>query len=354
MSGRELSRRFHASVVSPLLNGIPHAAALLGEGSEVLGFDDDVSPDHDFGPRCQVYVAADDIPAARAALDGLPEEFEGLVVRYARTDGSAGHQVEVTTPRDFFTARLAVDPADGMSLADWLLTPTQRFATLADGPVFADPDGALAARQDALRWYPEDVWRYALAAAWLRVGQEEAFVGRTGGRGDELGSAILGARLTRELVRLAFLVERRWAPYAKWLGTAFRALPIAARLGPLLDETLHARDWRSREAALVRAGAVLAEATNALGLAEAVDPEPHRFHTRDIRVIGGERFTEALAPAITDPEVRALLERLGSRSDRPVGRLVGTIDQAADSSDVLANTDRFRAARAMLGLLPES
>lgn len=351
MSGRELARRFHAAAVSPLLNGIPHAAALLGEGSEVLGFDDDVSPDHDFGPRCQVFVAAGDVDAAKAALGGLPEEFEGLPVYYARTSGGAGHQVEVTTAGGFFSARLAVDPADGMTLADWLLTPTQRFATLADGLVFADPDGTLAARQEALRWYPEDVWRYALASAWLRIGQEEAFVGRTGGRDDELGSAILGARLTRELVRLAFLVERRWAPYAKWLGTAFKRLPIAARLGPLLDATVHAADWRSREEALVSAGAVLAEATNALKLAEAVEPKPRRFHTRDIRVIGGERLTEALAAAITDPEVCALMERLGNRSDRPVGRLVGTIDQAADSSDVLANTDRFRAAAPLLGLI---
>ncbi len=50
--GRDLSRRFYERAVRSLVVGVPHAAALLGEGSEVLGFDDEVSTDHDFGPPC--------------------------------------------------------------------------------------------------------------------------------------------------------------------------------------------------------------------------------------------------------------------------------------------------------------
>lgn len=55
MSGRELSQRFYAEVVrptiDPVLGDAPYAAAMLGDGSDVLGYDDDVSPDHDFGPE---------------------------------------------------------------------------------------------------------------------------------------------------------------------------------------------------------------------------------------------------------------------------------------------------------------
>jgi hypothetical protein len=40
-------------------------------------------------------------------------------------------------------------------------------------------------------WYPDGIWRYVLAAGWLRVRQEAAFVGRAGGAGGELGSAIV-------------------------------------------------------------------------------------------------------------------------------------------------------------------
>jgi hypothetical protein len=101
-------------------------------------------------------------------------------------------------------------------------------AALTAGAVFHDPAGVLARRRATLRWYPDDVWRYVLAAGWQRIGQEEAFVGRAGAAGDGLGSAVLASRLVRDLIRLAFLIERRWAPYGKWLGRAFGELPAAA------------------------------------------------------------------------------------------------------------------------------
>jgi hypothetical protein len=328
-SGIELARRFYESEVGPRLAGTPHAAGLLGAGSEVLGYDDAVSTDHDFGVRVQVFL-----PAGAASPD--------LV------GAAAAGRVDVTTAEAYFAAHLGADPAAGMSLTDWLVTPTQTLATLTAGAVFHDPLRLLASRRDALAWYPDDVWRYVLAAGWLRVGQEEAFVGRTGGRGDDLGSRVVAARLVRDLMRLTFLVQRRWAPYSKWLGRAFTDLPLAPVVGPPLALALAATGWRDREAALVEAAGRLGVATNELGLAEPVDPTPRPFHTRDIVVVDAERFTVSLTAAITDPPVRALVERLGNRQG--VGRLPGAIDQAVDSTDVLTEPARCRAAAPLLGL----
>jgi hypothetical protein len=350
-----LAARFYRQAVAPLLTGVPHAAALLGDGSEVLGYDDVVSTDHDFGPRVRLFLLPGAEPApVLATLERLPERFEEHPVAFPDTDRHGGrprHQVWVTTAADFFAHTLGTDPASGMRLADWLLAPTQRLATLTAGAVFHDPDGALARRRRALAWYPDDVWRYVLAAQWLRVGQEEPFVGRTGGTGDDLGSAVVAARLIRDLIRLAFLIERRWAPYSKWLGRAFADLPLAADIGPFLRGALSASDWREREAALCAAASALGAATNRLGLAEPVDPAPRRFHERDLRVVGAERFTEALTAAVTDPEVDDLLARLATRGgDATVGALPGAIDQAVDSVDVLSHPARCRAAAPLLGL----
>ncbi|MEU8234792.1 DUF4037 domain-containing protein [Actinoplanes sp. NPDC048967] len=350
MSGIALSHRFYEHAVRPLLGGRRHAAALLGEGSEVLGLDDAVSTDHDFGPRVQIFLPDGGHPPSFAAL---PDVFEGHPTFFAAADrngGAPGHQVEVTTAGAFFARRLGVDPAGGLGVADWLLTPTQTLATLTAGAVFHDPDGELTGRRAALRWYPADVWRYALAAGWLRVAQEEAFVGRAGAVGDDLGSRLVAARLVRELVRLAFLIERCWAPYPKWLGSCFARLDLAATAGPALAAATAAADWRDREAALVTAAGVLATATNDLGLAAPVDPAPRRYYTRDIRVLFADRLTVALTAAITESEVRAMVDRLGGRRGGPIGTLPGTIDQVTDSTEILGDPARCRRAGPLLGL----
>ncbi|MGE5830814.1 MAG: DUF4037 domain-containing protein [Micromonosporaceae bacterium] len=358
MTGLELAERFYRDAVAPLLGDERHAAALLGDGSEVLGYDDIVSTDHNFGPRLQVFLgdAADPEPMSARLQRELPEHFEGVPVRFSSADrygGQPHHQVEVTTAGRFFAQRLTVDPVDGLSLAGWLLTPTQIFATLTAGAVFHDPHAELGRRREALAWFPEDVWRYVLAAAWLRIGQEEAFIGRAGGAGDDRGSRIVAARLVRELVRLTFLIERRWAPYSKWLGRAFTELALAPRLGPHLDAAMAADGWRQREAAVCAAASIAGAATNELGLAEPVDPTPRRFYERDVTVVGADRFTAALTAAITDPPVIALLRRLGHRRGVDVGSLPGAIDQAIDSTDVLCHPARCRAAAASLGLVDD-
>ncbi|SBW17890.1 hypothetical protein FDG2_0415 [Candidatus Protofrankia californiensis] len=270
VSGRDLSRRFYERAVRPLVSGVPHAAALLGEGSEVLGFDDEISTDHDFGPRVQLFVPPGfDATPIDAALRGLPARFDGFPV---------------------------------------------------------------------------------VAAGWLRVSQEEPFVGRTGGRGDDLGSRMLVARVARDLVRIGFLLERRWAPYGKWLTAAFAQLTLADQIGEHLHHALRATRWLEREAALCVAASHLAAATNRLGLAEPVDPAPRRFHSRDIHVLGGERLTRALTDAISDPPLRTLLTRLGHRPDGPLGHLPGAIDQATDSVEILTQPIRRRDYAPALGL----
>jgi hypothetical protein len=316
MKGIELARRHYFDDVAPGLTNVPHAAGLLGPGSEVLGYDDEVSTDHDFGPRVQIFSA------------------------------------DAGTVAEFFAARLGFDPGAGVTVADWLLAPTQILATLTRGAVFHDPDGELERYRAAVRWYPDDVWRYALAAGWLKIAQEEAFVGRTGSTGDDLGSRLLVARLARELVRLAFLVERRWAPYGKWLGRAFTELKIAARLAPLLDGALSAPDWRERELMIGRAAGVVAQATNELSLGTPVDPELRRYYERDLRVLGADRLTIALTAEITDPVLRDLIGRMGTFSGAAgsVPHLPGTIDQAVDTTDLLGDPARFRLARPLLGL----
>ena len=62
-----------------------------------------------------------------------------------------------------------------------------------------------------------------------------------------MGAALIGARLVRDVMHLCFLMERQYAPYPKWFGTAFKQLSHAASLAPVLQQALSAGSWQERE-----------------------------------------------------------------------------------------------------------
>jgi Domain of unknown function (DUF4037) len=240
LPGNELARRFHADVVEPLLTGavpgLRYAAARLGSGSDVLGFDDAMSRDHDWGCRLTLLVDGPDgdaVPQICLLLEReLPESYRGFPVRFPVTwDPSRTHKIEVATVAGFAASRLGVDPVAGLSAVDWLILTGQSVLEVTAGPVFADRTADLARVRAMLRWYPPDIERHVLAAGWQRLSQEMPMVGRTAERGDELGSRLLSARLADDLMWLAFALSRQWPPYAKWRGTAFQSLAVAADLG---------------------------------------------------------------------------------------------------------------------------
>jgi len=229
-----------------------------------------------------------------------------------------------------------LQPGSGPTLRDWLSIPEQELRTLTKGAVYHDGLGVLEPLRRSLAYYPHDVWLYLLSAGWQRIGQEEAFVGRAGSVGDEVGSVVIAARLVRDAMRLALLMDRQYAPYSKWFGSAFAQLSCAPSLTPIFEQALRAEGWQERQEHLASAYEILARMHNALGVIEPVAAQGRRFYERPFRVIGGEDIALKLWDAIQDEQVRAL----------PYG--VGKVDQFVDSTDVLSHDRRCRAIMAEL------
>jgi hypothetical protein len=355
--GLALAAITYREAVRPILDaafpGLVHSAALLGPGSEVLGYDTARSADHDWGPRLQLFLhPADARRHAPGITDALAERMPATVRGWSTNfsppepgrsrwlqpagDRPIAHRVEVLDLDAWLAARLGGDPGNAMAVLDWLAVPTQRLLEVTAGAVFHDGLGRLERIRAALAWYPDDVWRYLLAGQWRRIAQEEAFPGRCAEHGDDLGSRVVTARLVRDLMRLALLIERRYPPYSKWLGTAFARLRCAPALQPLLARALAAAGWPQREDALCGAYEHLARAHNELGLADPVDPTVRPFHDRPFRVLAADRFADATRAAITDAAVSALPPHIGG------------VDQFVDSTDVLGGAGTARAVAAAL------
>ena len=325
-SARDVGAGFYADVIAPLVD-VPHAAALLGWGSDVLGYDTERSTDHGWGPRLQVFV--DDADRVRALVDAnLPEAYDGYPVRFGWDKVEPVHHITVTTLSDWLVGQLGFDASQGISLEDWLVTPQQKLLEVVAGPVYAD-DGRLEPVRAALQWYPDQVWRWLLGCQWSRIAQEEAFVQRAHEVGDDLGSRVVATRLVRDLMRLALLQSRAYAPYTKWFGTAFARLGHVDGLDRALADVVAADGHADRERALTTAYELVARRHNALGITAEIDPSPRRYFDRPAMVIGADRFVEACLGTVTDPHLRAL--------DR-----IGAIDQFADNTDLLSNPPAYR------------
>jgi hypothetical protein len=347
--GAELARRYYSEVIRPLLDRhapeLAHSAALIGWGSEVMGFDSPRSTDHNWGPRCQIFVGAADADRTASLMamlaDRLPAAFLGWPTRFADVTAPSPapvHWVQVAELGEWLTGRLGFDPRAGAGLLDWLATPAQLLAELAGGSVFWDglatepgtPAGGLRAARTALDWYPGDVWRYLLACQWARIGQEEAFPGRCAEARDDLGSLVVTARLVRDLMRLTFLMRRRYPPYSKWLGTAFARLPdVPDALGPHLSAALQSSSWPDREQHLCAAYEIAARMHNDLRLTPPVDVATRPYYDRPYRVIDAGRLAAALRDSIVTDEIRRL-------------PMTGAIDQFVDSTDALGNVSLLR------------
>ncbi|MFJ9892841.1 DUF4037 domain-containing protein [Streptomyces sp. NPDC091280] len=301
LPGLELSRRFYTETVRPLLEeaapDLPHSAARIGGGSEVLGYDTPGSRDPEWGPRLQLFLRTSDLPRHAGRIrhhlaEHLPKTFHGHPT----------HQcVEVTHTTAWFTAALGFDPTHGTTVTNWLDTPTHLLTEVTAGAVFHDGLHRLGPLRHDLRWYPHEVWLHVLAREWQHIAEREAFVRRCGEVGDELGSAVAAAHVTRHLMRLCLLMDRRYPPYDKWLGTAFARTAAGHRLTPVLKSALTATDWQPRENHLTHAYEAVATIHNQLNLTDGITPTPHPLHA--------ERFTTALLNRITDPTLRRLPER---------------------------------------------
>ena len=158
---------------------------------------------------------------------------------------------------------------------------------------------------------------------------------RCGDVGDELGSRIVAARLVTELMRLCFLMERQYAPYFKWFGSAFARLRCASALAPTFASVLSSRTWREREAHFSTAYLTAAQLHNGLGLTPPIEPELKPFYDRPYLVPHSGRFVEALHEAIQSETVKSL------------PRYVGAIGQFVDSTDVLESIEWCRRLAAI-------
>ena len=134
--------------------------------------------------------------------------------------GPVNHRIAIETVRGYILDYVGHDLTTPLEPADWLTFPMQKLRTLTAGAVDDDAIGLQEVRA-RFAFYPH---RTCGSTCWLRAGrasEESISMGRAGSAGDEVGAALSCCTLgARDVMRLCFLMERQYPPYAKWFGTA--------------------------------------------------------------------------------------------------------------------------------------
>lgn len=331
MKGLDLCEAFFQEIAQPILvtsfPSLRYAAGLCGYGSDVL-----VSAGHNWGPRFTLFLPEESfeewethIMAAFAV--GFPYEYKGCSVHFSAPEwhekgvrrqefishGRVDPLIEYHTVRSYFEDYLGHTPGKDISVAQWLTFTEHRLLGVTSSKVFHNDLGILEVRKK-LAYFPREIWLWMMAAQWTMIAEEEAFVGRCGYVGDDMGSRVIATRQVQRLMRLGFLLEKRYAPYSKWLGAAFKTLAIAPVLLPILEQVLAASFWQEREHYLGRAYQIVAEKHNALGLTEELNTEMNAYFGRPFQVLGAHRFAAALRKAIRCTALKQMVPEIGSVS----------------------------------------
>jgi hypothetical protein len=277
-----VSRQFFQEVVLPILEReFPDVAAqtafgLFGYGSEAYQQDDAYSRDHHFGLRIDALMPDDLYHARRDALlqtvgANLPATFRGYALR-------AGHLAGAGLAPDslpaFLRRTLGIDHPP-QTYREWLLLPEEDIIHVVNGEVWHDPAGRFTAiRQAFQNHYPEPV-RLRRIAHWCRYfsGMGTYALKRAILRNNEFYAVTRFAVAVRLGVQLAFLLDRQFFPYDKWLMTYFARLPrLYTPLSPLVEEAVRlSTSWERKLELLDRMADILDETMVADGL---IKPHP--------------------------------------------------------------------------------
>ena len=257
----EQSRRLFVEVVQPVLDAqFPEVMAktafgLFGYGSEALGLDDEHSRDHQFGLRIDALMPEALFQAHAGELrkvvgDALPDTFLGMNLREGHV---AGAGLAPDSLEGFLQRTIGLSGIPG-TLVEWLSIAEEEVTHVTNGWVWRDDSGHFSEIRRAFAdYWPEPV-RIRRLAHWCRYfsGMGVYALQRALLRDDHYYANITASRSIRWAVQMAFMLERRFYPYDKWIMHRFRDLPAMwPKMGHLVEEAVRPGTMPAAQLALL-------------------------------------------------------------------------------------------------------
>ncbi len=370
MNGLELARHFYLECVRPILAAqMPevqnaHAAGLIGYGSDVLGNDDELSRDHEWGPRLILFLDGNSLDEknggeqptrlAQKLNDVLnthvPLTFMGFSTRFlpsaagplVMVNSATGKpHINISTTQKFLESTIGYRGVPATD-REWLLVPEQRLLEFTSGEIFYDSLGQVTTLRKQLAYFPAPIWKYRLAYTLESLGWELGLISLCAKRGDLLSMHLNVAVTIKHIMQLTFLANRQYCPsYAKWLQRQFDKLPLLAdKIEPLLNEAFAVKEASTILANLDQALAILYAHLRTLEGLHMLPSEMPRIEARDSITIDTQETARLILQSIPGP--------LGQLSIR--GAPYGAADQWITHADMLLSPVMMKRFAGLYGV----
>jgi len=205
------------------------SVGVIGQGSEVLGADDELSRDHDWGPmKCQLLLPEKDVVEYGTSISQalgavIPDEFRGITISQPQSNSLPISTIDAAYENLCDFAHPPVTNKEWASIDD------SSFCYASSGFVIYDPSEALSNRISEFQaaYYPIDIWRWKLAQyLWgLWHNGDYNIRMRLTKRGDGVGLLIGQGAFVEGVLGVACLLNKRFPVYWKWLHWQFQQLP---------------------------------------------------------------------------------------------------------------------------------
>lgn len=191
------------------------AIGMFGFGSDCLGYDDEISTDHDFGGGFCILLPADIYHKIghdlQNAYDLLPDEFMGLT---RRTTVQGQGRVGVFTVDNFFEQFLGKIPE---TVEDWLNVDEMALLNCTNGRIFVDHLGTVTKIRNYLSYYPEDIRLKKIARALAKMAQSGQYnYARCMKRKAYVAASLALNEFIEQTLALIYLLNKKYKPYYKW------------------------------------------------------------------------------------------------------------------------------------------
>lgn len=219
------------------------AVGLVGEGSDCFGFDDAVSMDHDYGIGFCMWLIKEDYDKIGEKLEQeyetlLSDSAEEFLKRHGEENIQFSKQMFLDKRRGVFEIEAFYETLLDAPLSSWETQPEDKLAATINGEVFRDESGVFTGiRKKIEEYYSDNVWRMRLAQELHYFSQyAQSNYTRMMARKDVVTAAVCVGKGLESAMKIAYLLNRQYAPYYKWMRKGLERCDRLQELLPVIDE----------------------------------------------------------------------------------------------------------------------